>query len=211
MPPEGFVSEVDEDWRRSLFHIPDLDVKFLAALSAIDEAYAEQVHGSGCPRCGGAVDRADYPRKPRGELGEAAGAYQRRRSFCCRREGCRRRATPPSLRFLGRKVYVAVIVIVASAAAQATSIVGRGSARRVHGVPARTVRRWLAWWQTVFALSAFWSEARAFFATPVEVDALPSSLLSRFGGERPEALVKMLRFTAPITTASVKARIAMVV
>jgi hypothetical protein len=210
MPPEGFVSEVDEDWRRSLFHIPDLDAKFLAALSAIDAVYAEQVHGSGCPRCGGALDRANYPRKPRGDLGEVAEAYELRRSFCCRRDGCRKRATPPSLRFLGRKVYIAVLVIVASAAARATSNVGRGSPRREHGVPARTVRRWLSWWQTVFALSAFWLEARAFFATPVKEKALPASLLSRFGGERAEALVKMLRFTAPITTTSVTARIAMV-
>lgn len=191
-------------------HIPEFEAKYLAALCEIDAACAKRVHEGGCVHCGGALDRADYPRKPRGDLGEAADAYELRRSFCCRREGCRRRATPPSLRFLGRKVYIAVLVIVASAAARASSIVGRGSMRHVHGVPVRTVRRWLTWWEAVFALSAFWSEARAFFATPVEVGALPASLLSRFRGERPEALVKMLRFTAPITTTSVKAKIAMV-
>jgi hypothetical protein len=190
-----------------LSHIPDFDAKFLAALGAIDTAYAERVHGAGCPYCGGTFDRADYPRKARGDLGEAAGAYERRRSFCCRREGCRKRATPPSLRFLGRKVYVAAIVIVASAAGLAASRAGR--APRVHGVPARTVRRWLAWWQSVFALSAFWTEAKAFFATPVEVSALPASLLARFGGAGAEALEKLLRFMAPVTTTSVKARIAM--
>ena len=139
-----------------------------------------------------------------------AEAYQQRRSFCCRREGCRKRATPPSLRFCGRKVYVAVVVVVASAAGRATALNGRGNARQVRGVPMRTVRRWLAWWQTVFALSAYWSEARAFFATPVEVGALPGSLLSRFRGEGTEALEKMLRFTSPITTTSVRARIARV-
>ena len=191
-------------------HVPELEARFLASLGEIDAAYAEQVHSAGCPVCGGALDRADYPRKPRGELGDAAEAYKRRRSFCCRREGCRKRATPPSLRFFGRKVYIAVMVIVASAAARATSITGRGKARRVHGVPVRTVQRWLAWWRAVFALSAFWTEAKAFFAKPVEVGALPGSLLSRFRGGRAEALEKMLRFTAPLTTTSVKARIAMV-
>jgi hypothetical protein len=80
----------------------------------------------------------------------------------------------------------------------------------VHGVPARTVRRWLEWWQVVFALSAFWTEAKAFFATPVEVASLPASLLARFEGDRPQALEKLLRFVAPITTTSVKSRIAMV-
>jgi hypothetical protein len=192
-----------------LFHVPEFDARLLAALGEVDTACAEQVQAAGCPFCGGRLDRADYPRKPRGDLGEAAEAYEKRQSFCCRREGCRKRATPPSLRFFGRKVYNAVVVVLASAA-RTTAITGRGRVQRVHGVPMRTVRRWLSWWQTVFALSAFWTEAKAFFATPVEVAGLPGSLLSRFQGDRAEALKKMLLFTAPITTTSVKARIAMV-
>jgi hypothetical protein len=185
-----------------LSHDPTFEAKFLVGLAVIDATCAERVHAAGCPHCGGALDCAHYPRKPRGELGEAADLYARRQSFCCRREGCRKRATPPSLRFLGRKVYVAVVVVVASALARAGCV--------APGVPARTVRRWIAWWQTVFALSAFWTEARAFFATPVEVTALPGSLWARFGEDRSQALEKLLRFLAPITTTSVKARIAMV-
>lgn len=191
-------------------HIAELDAKFLAALGEIDAAAAERVHEAGCARCAGALDRANYPRKPRGELGEAAEQYEWRDSFCCRRDGCRKRATPPSLRFFGRKVYIAVVVIVASAAARTSPITGRGAPRKVHGVPVRTVLRWLAWWQTAFALSAFWSEAKGFFAGPVEVAMLPASLLACFGGSRTEALERLLRFTAPITTTSVKTRIAMV-
>ena len=34
-----------------------------------------------------------------------------RLSFCCAVDGCRTRATPPSLRFVGRKVYLATIVV----------------------------------------------------------------------------------------------------
>jgi hypothetical protein len=193
-----------------LSHESEIDVKLLTWLGEVDAEHAERVRDAGCARCGGALDRADYPRKPRGELGEAAEGYQWRASFCCRRQGCRSRATPPSLRFLGRKVYVAVVVVVASAAARAMRLTGRGSPRRVHGVPVRTVRRWLAWWQTVFAHGAFWSEAKSFFATPVPVAQLPASLLDRFGSGA-AAIEKMLRFTAPITTQSVRARIAMVV
>ena len=190
-------------------HVPEYDAKFLTALVAIDAEHAERVREAGCPRCGGPLDRADYERKPRGELGEAACGYERRCSFCCRVDGCRKRATPASLRFLGRKVYVAVLVIVASAAGRSMRLTGRGRSRQVQGVPVRTVQRWLDWWQTVFALGAFWSEAKAFFATPVEVDELPASLLERFGvGE--VALEKLLRFTAPITTISVRTRIARV-
>ncbi len=190
-------------------HVPEYDAKFLAALVAIDAEHAEQVRRGGCPECGGALDHADYPRKPRGELGEAACGYERRCSFCCRVDGCRKRATPASLRFLGRKVYIAVLVVVASAAGRSLSLTGRGRPRQVQGVPVRTVRRWLDWWQTVFALGAFWSEAKAFFAIPVEVGELPASLLARFGvGD--VALEKLLRFTAPITTTSVRTRIARV-
>jgi hypothetical protein len=192
-----------------LSHVPEYDAKFLMALGAIDAEHAERVHQCGCPQCGGALDHADYPRKPRGELGEAAGSYERRCSFCCRVDGCRKRATPASLRFFGRKVYIAVLVIVASAAGRSMRLTGRGRPRSVQGVPARTVRRWLDWWQTVFALGAFWLEAKACFATPVDASELPVSLLERFGVGN-VALERLLRFTAPITTGSTSARIAMV-
>ena len=43
-------------------HVPEYDAKFLMSLGAIDAEHAEQVHGSGCPHCGGALDRADYGR-----------------------------------------------------------------------------------------------------------------------------------------------------
>jgi hypothetical protein len=193
-----------------LCHIPEYDVKFLMALGEIDAEHAEQIHQAGCPECGGALDRAYYPRKPRGELGEAAESYERRCSFCCRVEGCRKRATPPSLRFFGRKVYVAVVVIVASTAGRSMSLTGGGRPRRVRGVPVGTVRRWLDWWQTVFALGSFWSEARGWLATPVNIGELPASLLERFGSGS-IALEKLLRFLAPVTTESMSARIAMVV
>jgi hypothetical protein len=105
-------------------------------------------------------------------------------------------------------VYIAVVVVVASVAGGSMAMTGRGRPTRVEGVPVRTVRRWLVWWRTVFALGSFWSEARAYFAEPVEVARLPQSLLRRFGmGD--SALEKLLRFIAPITTTSSAARISM--
>ena len=44
-----------------------------------------------------------------------------RLSFCCDRDGCRKRVTPPSVRFLGRKVYLGAIVILISAMRQGPS------------------------------------------------------------------------------------------
>ena len=184
---------------------------FWEHLTRVDLERAEQVRAGGCRDCGGPLDRSDYPRKPRGELGEAGAAYARRVSFCCRRDGCRHRATPPSVRFLGRKVYLGAVVIVASMAGRAALGMGRRLTRPIEGVPARTVRRWLAWWQTVFALGAFWLEARALFATPVAIAELPGSLLARFGGAGSGALATLLRFIAPVTTESERTRISMVV
>lgn len=43
--------------------------------------------------------------------------YRKRLSFCCARPGCRRRVTPPSVRFLGRRLYVAAVVVLVTAMA----------------------------------------------------------------------------------------------
>ncbi len=188
-------------------HDQDLEGKFHGALGEIDREHARRVQLEGCPHCGGPLDRADYPRKPRGELGDEAAEYSKRLSLCCRVDGCRRRATPPSVRFLGRKVYFAALVLIASAVGRGAVLLGRGRVRDVQGVPVRTVRRWLSWWQTGFALSAFWTEAKARFAMAVEVERLPASLLERVGKD---AVRRTLAFLAPITTTSVVTRIAMV-
>ena len=76
-------------------------------------------------------------------------------------------------------------------------------------VPLRTVRRWRAWWTVTLIATAFWTEARARFATPVEESLLPASLLDRFGGIESAAVEKLLRFTSPITTATQRSKIPM--
>lgn len=188
------------------------DAKWFATLTEIDEVFAKRVREAGCAACGGPLDRADYERKPRGDLGEAAEGYTRRRSFCCRRAGCRHRATPPSVRFLGRKVYVAGLVVIASARGRCVGLGGRGAPRRVEGVPVRTVRRWLAFWSVTFALTTFWKEAKAFLASPVDEAMLPESLIVCFGEpSETTTLTRLLRWIAPVTTTSVRAEIAMAV
>jgi hypothetical protein len=60
--------------------------------------------------------RGGLPRAPRGAAEGLDASWDSRRSFCCAVEGCRRRSTPPSVRFLGRKVYVGAIVVLATVA-----------------------------------------------------------------------------------------------
>lgn len=180
-------------------HESGVDVQFLQVLVAIDERTTAAVQAARCVHCGGRLDRADYARKPRGgAVAPGAEAWSRRLSLCCAQEGCRRRSTPPSVRFLGRRVYAEVVVVLASVAALVTD---RSSAlREVTGVPARTVRRWRDWWRTAFLASALWLECQARIVPAPDAQQLPTSLLARFTA--PTALVDLARLLAPLTTAS---------
>ncbi len=99
-----------------------LGCELFAALAAIDEKIMLLVAAGRCPPCGGPLNRSDYGRKPRGALLALAGeAFVTRFSLCCGREGYRNRAMPPSLRFLGRRVYLDAVIIVASTLARMTA------------------------------------------------------------------------------------------
>ena len=94
------------------------DPNFFRLLLCIDQELAEELKAGGC-ECGGVLHRADYPRKPRGCLAEVRSQFESRWSFCCNR--CRKRSTSMSVRFLGRRGYLAVAVVIASAQRAASS------------------------------------------------------------------------------------------
>lgn len=156
-----------------------LGEEFFALLVGLDEQIARQVAAAGCPACGGPLYQGNYERKPRGGLlGVAGEAFTLRHSLCCGREGCRRRALPPSLRFLGRRVYVGAVVLLASVVAQVASALREAQAAT--GVPSRTLRRWGAWWRTQLPRSATWTQLRSRFTPPPPDDSeLPRSLFAR--------------------------------
>lgn len=179
--------------------------KILRWLIEIDEETCRRVAAARCPHCEGPLHRGDYPRKPRGGLvAAAAEALTKRLSLCCGWRGCRRRATPPSVRFLGRRVYAGVAVVLASIAWRAST--GASEARRVTGIPTRTVGRWITWWETKFPQSRLHQEERGRFVPPLVIGQLPASLVERFevaAGEVGAALVGALVFLSPLTTQSV--------
>ena len=178
-----------------------LDREFFLFLEQEDGRIAEQVAAAGCPQCGGPLHRSDYERKPRGALFAPEGESSIERiSFCCGREGCRKRATPPSLRFLGRRVYLEVVVIVASVVAQAVKTAE--ASKRATGVPARTARRWLAWWQGGFVSTEVFVALRAHLVG-IEIERLPSTIVERLSGTIVEQLRTMATLLAPLTTRSV--------
>jgi hypothetical protein len=175
--------------------------EFFEGLTAIDEAIVERAAEEPCRDCGGPLHRGDYPRKPRGgEIAAAAEAFSRRFSLCCGRDGCRHRTTPPSVRFLGRRVYVGAVVIVASAIALTT--MAASAVVRATGVPARTTRRWLRWWRGSFTASSSFVELSARLVPAPERQRLPVSLLERLAADPCVAVAKLLAWLAPITTTS---------
>lgn len=165
------------------------DINFFHLLDAEDARTTANVKASGCPSCGGRLDQADYPRKPRGGVIGAAGErFDRRRSLCCAREGCRRRRTPPSLVFLGRRVYLAITVVLA---AWRTTTTWSSPSRR-------TVGRWRAWFAALRA-GTWWTEARARVWPAVEpAEILPAAIIERVLGGRllASALTSTLRILA---------------
>lgn len=188
-------------------------VKFFQALFEFDETIAEEVRQGGCP-CGGRLHRADYPRKPRGLLEAAAPAYCYRISFCCDREGCRARTQPPSLRFLGRKVYVAATVLLACAVycqwrMKEEASLAAARAARVFDVPIRTLRRWSVYWTELLPRLPGWQAEHGRFMPPIDETCLPAALLDRFVGGPASILSDALRFVAPMTTSPPRARMPM--
>ena len=170
--------------------------RFEALLASIDSDLAARAKSKGCAHCGGTLHSATYPRKPRG-LSDSVDPPSRRSSFCC--ETCRRRTTPASVRFMGRRVYTATIVVLVSAMDEGVTNRRIDELRGVLGVHRRTLQRWRRWWRTVFTATPFWSVARADLMPPPDTTALPASLLERFvGSETPMRLAQCLGFLAPL-------------
>ncbi len=181
---------------------------FYQLLSNIDESTARQVQLAGCPWCGGVLHRACYPRKPRGIRSALDEGYFSRWSFCCANRECRRRSTPPSVRFLGRKVYLGVIVVLATALHNGLTPKRREQLIEYLDLPGQTVWRWFKWWRETFAESACWRAERGRFVPPVEVGLLPDSLLGRLTGKDLCARVwQLLVLIAPITSCSCSVRV----
>ena len=129
---------------------------FFLFLTRLDEELAAQAQAGGCT-CDGVLHRANYPRKPRACPTLAIReAFSSRLSFCCSR--CRRRTTSMSVRFLGRRVYLGLAVVLCEALA----------------VPLRTLQRWRRWWCEDFMQTAVAGDVRPLHAPGVGPGAAES-------------------------------------
>ncbi len=183
-----------------MYHDLPRAARLWSVLLAIDQDLAETTRKKACS-CGGRLHCANYPRKPRGTPLQLPEPQCLRLSFCCDRDGCRKRVTPPSVRFLGPKVYLGVIVILISAMRQGPT------PRRVRelstrfGADRRTIARWQVFWREHFPQTPFWKIARAHVVPVVEIVSLPYSLVDAFLLRHRicRGWTLLLRFLSPIT------------
>ncbi len=183
-------------------HSTSLDSSFWFALFQHDQQLAERVQALGCPHCGGVLHVANYARKPRGEQRNVLGSqYQRRLSFCC--AACRRRTTPPSVRFLGRKVYLGATIILLSSGAQGLNVTQRKALIDVLNLAPQTLNRWRHWWQEHVPTTRCWRTLSGWFSPVIDPGGLPGQLLARLQGVNlVMQLSQLLQLISPLTTAS---------
>jgi len=177
----------------TLLHNPN----FFLLLIPMDVDVANQMRGAVCPHCGeGVLHQANYPRKPKGCPREMLDDYRFRWSFCCSQ--CRRRCTPASVRFLGRRVYVALAVVLLP---QRRKVLSRAAIEFCDqlDVPARTIARWRQWWLRRFPFTTLWQAQCARFMPPIQTTELPTSLIERFTDTADVAMMRLLRFLSPLS------------
>jgi len=173
------------------------DPRLYDHLLRIDRELAQRARNDGCPRCDGCLHSADYPRKPRGGRPLLDAVYHLRLSFCCAL--CRKRLTPPSVRFLGRRVFYGAVVVL-SCQQTLTSERIKSLAKQL-GVDRRTLRRWCRWWRQALVQLPWWQLAQGRFSPVLDHAQLPGSLVARFSGALEDQLVAVLRFLSPLSTA----------
>ncbi|MGH7262274.1 MAG: hypothetical protein ACREI9_16695 [Nitrospiraceae bacterium] len=182
------------------------DSRCFDLLLRLDEDLAAEARRRGC-ECGGVLHSARYERKPRGGPAGLGRESAVRFSFCCATEGCRRRLTPPSLRFLGRKVFFGILVLLVPVLRDGSNPERLSRLCERFSVSVRTVRRWIRFWRETFVTSRVWQAVRGRFARPVREDGMPRSLLEAFSEirETESRVVAVLRLVSPIGRGGVRA------
>ncbi len=176
--------------------------KLYDILFQIDKELAAETKEKGCPKCRGVLHSAVYPRKFKGQGFPDSNKEIIRFSFCCDTEGCRKRVTPHSVRFLGRRRYLSVVVVLCSAICSGLNNRLREELSKLIGVNLRTLSRWHSWWQTTFPNTRLWRWGKALFMPPLDPAQLCKDLVERFSAQHEiTGMVNLLRFIAPLSIA----------
>jgi len=180
------------------------DANFHLFLNKIDQEFSEEIKQKGCPFCGEKLHQADYPRSPLGMPQLFRDLYERRLSFCC--EVCRKRTTPPSVRFFGRRWYPAPLFILISLLTLGINKRRQTQIHRYFGinVSLSTWKRWRQWWEESFMTKPFWQKMN-WIVPPLQRNGpFPRAFLEVFQGKFEEKMFLILRFISPLTIENFK-------
>ncbi len=177
---------------------------FHSFLIAIDRELSEDVRQKGC-FCGGTLHQSNYPRSPFGLSPEYRKLYEERFSFCC--NSCRRRTTPPSVRYFGRRWYPAPLLLLISALMLSINEHRLSQVKRHFGITVSesTWKRWRRWWREVFVETPFWKHARSLIPEPKKAVVTARRMLSSFQGTIDNRMLLLLKFISPITAGRLRA------
>lgn len=107
------------------------------------------------------------------------------------------------MRFLGRKVYLSVVVILITALEHGLTPHRRLALAEHLDLSPKTFYRWRRWWREVFAQSQAWRDLRRRLLPPPAVADLPGALLSHLpGGDLAARLLALLPHLVPLATGS---------
>jgi hypothetical protein len=180
---------------------------FHAYLIKIDLELADIRAKKGCVYCGGKLHQADYPRSPMGMPSEFRNQYSQRISFCC--SNCRKRTTPPSARFFGRRWYPAPLHIFIS-----IMICGINKRRialieKHFGIVVResTWRRWRKWFSSEFVITKFWQQEKGRLPPTAEITQgpFPRVIFNLYTGNIEQKILLFLPFLSPLTIGILRA------
>ena len=181
-----------------------LNSRFHSLLIMIDRDLAEEVRQKGCP-CGGVLHRSNYPRSPFGLLPKYRESYEERFSFCC--NDCRRRMTPRSVRYFGRRWYPAPLLLLISALMLSINEHRLTQIKRHFGITVSesTWKRWRRWWRSVFVETDFWKHVRSLIPEPKKTVIIVRRMLHSFQGTIDNKMTLLLKFMSPITAGHFRA------
>lgn len=187
-------------------HSFSFNSSFHSFLLTIDQEFIAKSKENGCPHCGGKLHQANYPRSPFGVTASQRHYYELRLSLCC--SNCRKRLTPPSVRFFGRRWFSAPCFILISLLTQRINERRIQQIKRQLGfqVSLTTWKRWRRWWREQFVRTRFWLQAKGLLKPNKSCAAnYPRAFLRLFPGRLEEKIQLLLRFLSPMTAGFLRA------
>lgn len=175
-------------------------------LNNIDQEIAKITLKMNCSYCSGTLHQANYPRSPMGISPEFRDHYSERLSFCC--DTCRKRITPPSVRFFGRRWYPAPVFMLICLLSLGINERRLAQMKRHFGltVSESTWKRWRRWWRECFVETDFWRKEKGIAVSMLEETiSFPCALLALFSGTFMDKLCLLLRFLSPLSIGILRA------